>query len=47
MKATARRLAMVWDPPVVVHAVRDLDDAALEREAAAYRNAITAVRAAA
>ena len=47
MKATARRLGMVWDRPLVVHAVRDLDGAALEREAAAYRNAITAGQTAA
>lgn len=36
LKATAHRLGMSWRPPLVVHGVRDLDDAGLRELSAAF-----------
>jgi len=42
LKATAHRLGMAWGEPLVVHGVRDVDEATLEGLADRFRDILTA-----
>ena len=42
LRATARKCRWEWQPPFAVHDVRNLDEAALARAGAAYREALLA-----
>ena len=41
LKATARRLGMVWQEPLVIHGVRELDDAGMRRIRSSFHELLT------
>jgi putative NADPH-quinone reductase len=44
LKATARRLGMDWQEPLVIHGVRELDDAGIRRIRSSFHELLTEAR---
>jgi putative NADPH-quinone reductase len=44
LKATARRLGMIWQEPLVIHGVRELDDAGIRRLRSSFHELLTEAR---